>query len=265
VAGRTYTRSEAAVLHGLLVVTCMASLACSREPIADAPPSREALESTRPVFQPPPPIELGAPDCAACWIDETGSCHLEILDACDPGVPGQCEHSIPCEASCCDRFPIRGAVAKLRPGKPMFEDAAQDRKLEVLRAPAHAGVLVLITAIADSGSPVYVDTISGAPTACTSALDELNGVRLMGTVDSADLEPVSPDCASAARRRAHQTVSWRVISADHELRSADGDWRGHVISPFAVPEDEIYQKNGRECFRLPGAAGPEVCPKPGPD
>lgn len=153
----------------------------------------------------------------------------------------------------------------LRPGRPMFGDGAQDVKPELLRAPAHAGVLLLVTAIDDTGSPVYVDTISGAPAACKSALDDLHGVRLMGTVDPSDLEVVSYDCASAARARSRQEIPLRVISADHELRSADGEWRGYVISPLAVPEDEIYQKNGRECFRLPGASGPEVCPKARPE
>ena len=65
----------------------------------------------------------GTDDCNECIHNEFGQCRFEAWDYCPGGPRGvdeACAYFVPCEESCCDRFPIVGGVALVRPGRQLL-------------------------------------------------------------------------------------------------------------------------------------------------
>ena len=189
----------------VLLLTC----ACTR--------SSSEREEPEPVS-----IAVGARGCDECSFGPEGQCHLDEGEThVKPGESPR-DHRVPCDASCCDRFPILGGVALLRPGKPLFDDAWSGLPVKVAHVPrGRSGLLVRITALPDESyatSRLQVETVGARPEACAPALDDLRDVILEGAVESSHLErvtdevPWSPPTSSGSRTNVQRRYTQRMTS-----------------------------------------------------
>jgi hypothetical protein len=250
-------------------------LACT----STAPEGKQAEREKAP--DAPALVLADAPGCDECTFGPEGQCHI---DEGDPHVQlGERprDHRTPCAAACCDRFPIRGGLALLRPGKPLFDDAWSDSPITVARVPrGPSGLIVRITAIPDEDdatSRLQVETVGTRPEACAPALDDLPGVILRGAVESSHLGPVTDECTAAIYAAHDQTprdphpgrptvVAGTLLGYPfnpedaEEIRNTDA---GRLIDTISLPSDtRITRENDMDCFRLPGILKPRVCVEP---
>ncbi len=248
----------------VLLLTC----ACTR--------SSSEREEPEPVS-----IAVGARGCDECSFGPEGQCHLDEGEThVKPGESPR-DHRVPCDASCCDRFPILGGVALLRPGKPLFDDAWSGLPVKVAHVPrGRSGLLVRITALPDESyatSRLQVETVGARPEACAPALDDLRDVILEGAVESSHLERVTDECAAAVYA-AHdepegapdpgaQTIAVGTYLeypfTPEDPNERHGTDAGRLINSISLSSDtRITRENDMDCFRLPGILRPKVCVKP---
>ncbi|PRQ08834.1 hypothetical protein [Enhygromyxa salina] len=256
----------------------------------EQPPSSAQHPSEPPSF---PPVTLDQPECQACIRNDIGQCRLERMGYC-PGGPKNtheaCEYEVECPKRCCERFPILGGVALVRPGKSVWDFGYQREPFEVARVPRSSrGLLVRVMDIDDDH--VQVRSIGAAtPDACTNVLDDLRGVILWLDVKPGDLKPAPKTCSAAVYAigdldnqdyalRSDGTYALefdaaaygeaRVVKAytpiEYPRREGDDNAfiSGVTIEHIVLPQDESVACEGnRCCYRLPGALRPQLCSKP---
>jgi hypothetical protein len=149
-----------------------------------------------------PPVLADSEDCGSCGRDQHGACDIVRYGPCahgPEGVSDECEYRVPCDERCCDRFPLLGGVALVRPEKPLYSGDWPDPRIEVARVPRDsAGLLVRVTELDEEQRLVHVKTLAVAPpAACKGALDDLRGVVLWAGVEPKHLQRPSKACAQA--------------------------------------------------------------------
>jgi hypothetical protein len=208
-------------------------------------------------------------DCRNCVLAK-GTCGLSVRYACDGDM---CAREVPCDPECCDRFPIPGAVARIRPDAGLRIDPNFAEPREIARVPK--GDLGLLVRVSDT-SPIRLSTIGARPDACTGeAIEDLRGVELWITAEPGDLEPVSEACSAAVNaleitnddrrdpppevvRYARRWISLYYPDLDPDFGSPMQ--AGRLFEVVVLPPDgELREHGGMTCWRLPGVLRPEVC------
>ena len=155
-----------------------------------------------------PPVAAGTEDCEQCIHNEFGQCRYERRSYCPRGPKGTdsaCLYLVPCAETCCDRFPIEGGLALVRPGRSLRANEYES-DVEIARVPASSrGLLVRVTYIDNNqdGDNIQDDEIVVAtiglhpPRACEGVVDDLDGVRLEARVNLQDLQAAPEACSEA--------------------------------------------------------------------
>jgi hypothetical protein len=266
--------------------------------------ARDSSDSGRRHPQEPPtfpPVAAGEEDCGECMRNEFGLCRFERGAYC-PGLPveitEECMYEVACDESCCDRFPIVGGVALVRPGARLM-DFDDEETAEVARIPQSSrGLLVRVEDIYESEDEdgivqveIVVKTLGQrSPSVCTGFVEDLDGVVLQAHVAPSDLqrapeacraavyalgEPDTPGNAYDSKERykyrfdATPYGDARVIKAwtsiDHPCRKPGcyGNDAGQLFKHIVLDEDEpLVHEDGMLCYRLPGLLRPRVCSRP---
>jgi hypothetical protein len=260
VVTRTH-RWRVLALSGLAVVGCQTQT--------------ERSGDGRPDF--PDRIEASDTKCENC-MGTRDTCVLHVRYGCEDG---SCGDEIPCDPSCCERFPIEGGYAIVRPG-------AQLRRYEQEIGRVPEGELGLLVAVSDL-SPPRLESLGFLPEACAGeALDDLENIELWMGAAVEDLRPVSDACEKAVvgelsrreqngveegdppaevRRYIRQWTSLSYPEPD-ELSSRPGHraefgsrmQAGRVVRHIPLPADEELLADGDVlCYRIPGHLRPKVC------
>lgn len=279
----------------LVVLVTLAVAACTGDQ-----PNLGSHPKEPPTF---PPVEAGDEErCSKCMRNEPGLCRLEERGYCAGGPKGVsevCFYEVPCDETCCDRFPIVGGFALVRPGRWLWErdfTALEDHR-KVARIP-DGGLLVRVVGIDQDkiedgkiGPYVEVKTLGlPSPGACKGVVDDLAGVILWAWVSPKDLKPAPKACRDAAyaldasdgreygiygRLDGRDAIEFdpapygdaRVIKAEtlinYPARSGDsGDAAGVIIDHIVLDAEEpIERDRNMLCYRLPGILRPRLCSK----
>jgi hypothetical protein len=232
-------------------------------------PTESGSRNGRPDF--PERIEASNTDCQRCK-GTRDTCSLFVRWGCEDG---SCGDEIPCDPSCCDRFPIEGGYAIVRPG-------AQLHRYEHQLGRVPEGELGLLVFINDL-DPTRLDlrSLGFLPEACAGeALDDLENIELWMSAAVEDLRPVSEACEKAVVRELSQREQTRLEEdrdPPPEVRRYIRQWKdlsfpevdefgarsqaGRVVRHLPLPADEELLEEPGEvlCFRLPGHLRPKVC------
>jgi hypothetical protein len=290
-------------LFALAVALAVAlGVAACVEPIEDLQGRRAQPDLGRYPQEPPTfsPVRAGGDDCGACIRNEFGLCRLNEGSYC-PGLPREiteeCMYEVPCDERCCDRFPIAGGVALVRPGARLWDQQPHEQ-IEVARIPERSGGLLVRVANIyeleheDERVEVEIDVQTlglRPPTACKGVVEDLDGVVLRAHVDPRDLQPVpqktcldavyalgepdSPGYAYDGERYKFEFDEGpygddvRVIKAwtlfyypTHPSHEPYGNDAGQLFKHIVLGKDEpIERDDDMLCYRLPGILRPRVC------